>query len=76
MHAGPDVKDLRLPNGRSGQCTVERAFEGRLGGELLRNRVARYLGEVFRKHYGGKWRLCDTLPRNALFGPTKSRITV
>lgn len=33
----------------------------------LDNRVARYLGEVFRKHVGGKWELCLKNPRYMYF---------
>jgi hypothetical protein len=34
----------------------------------LRNRAARYLGEVFRKNVGGKWELFIEDPRNLFFG--------
>jgi len=33
----------------------------------LRNRAARYLGEVFRKNIGGKWELCLKDPKYLFF---------
>jgi hypothetical protein len=35
--------------------------------ERLKNRAARYLGEVFRKNVGGKWELCLDGPQFAYF---------
>lgn len=36
-------------------------------GELLKNRAARYLGEVFRKRLGGRWDLCLKDPKYLYF---------
>ncbi len=35
--------------------------------EQLKNRSARYLGEVFRKNVGGHWRLCTGDPKQLFF---------
>lgn len=35
--------------------------------ELLKSRSARYLGEVFRKHSGGRWELCLGDPKYLYF---------
>jgi hypothetical protein len=35
--------------------------------ELLKSRAARYLGEVFRKHSGGRWQLCLEDPKYLYF---------
>ncbi len=35
--------------------------------EVLKNRSARYLGEVVRKNLGGKWELCDKDPKYLYF---------
>lgn len=33
----------------------------------IENRAARYLGEVFRKKFGGTWQLCQDEPRHICF---------
>jgi hypothetical protein len=38
--------------------------------ETLRNRAARYLGEVFRRDLGGKWELSCEDERDLYFGAT------
>jgi hypothetical protein len=35
--------------------------------ETIRNRAARYLGEVFRKQVGGRWELCLREPKSLYF---------
>ena len=35
--------------------------------EVLKNRAARYIGEVVRKNLGGNWELCDKDPRYLYF---------
>src|SRR5262245_23321347 len=35
---------------------------------LMKNRAARYLGEVFRRTYGGTWKLCDGGPKYLFHG--------
>jgi hypothetical protein len=53
---------------------LESLIAGAMNGELsearrdeLKSRSARYLGEVFRKHLGGRWELCLKDPKYLYF---------